>query len=280
MRIGGFFIFLIGLFFGIGGGWLLHNYPDEITTEGTYCRLSGARLTVTTTGTYMGGKETNVTTPGALAKLMFEFNGDHPYEWVLPPTYLPPTRPEPALHQNQDFRNELMKHKLRDIEYLNHWPEGLAILYGAMENNSFRAVNLVQQILDDQNYIDVNVLRILDRPGAWTDRWSALDAFMAAYHCKIDTDSIRCAVTQDGEEKVLFLLENAAVENMSIDWSAWPSNTATPKSDTDVGTNEKSAEPPEETEPGSDTPSESPEGQDTKPSNQAEPAKTPAENQN
>ena len=280
MRIGGFFIFLIGLVCGIGGGWLLHNYPDAITTEGTYCRLSGARLTVTTTETYMGGKETNVTTPGALAKMMFEFNGDHPYDWVLPPTYLPPTRPEPALHQNQDFRNELLKHKLRDIEYLNHWPEGLAILYGAMENNSFRAVNLVQHILDDQNYMDVNVLRILDRPGTWADRWSALDAFMAAYKCNIDTDSIRCTVTSDGKEKVLFLLKNAAVENMSIDWSAWPTKAATKPEDKPVETNEKTAKDLEESQPASASDTESPDDQDTKPSNPAAPAKTPAENQN
>jgi len=287
MRVGGFFIFLIGLTAGVGGGWVMHHYPDIITTEGTYCRLSGARMIVTKTGTYMGSDETTQILPGPLGKMMFEFNGDHPYEWILPRTYLPPTRPEPELQHNQDLRNELLKHKLRDLEYLNHWPRGLSILYAAMENNSYRAVTFVQKILEEHNYLDVNVLLILDRPGSWQDRWADLDTFLNAYRCEMNTDSVRCTVTWKDQEQVLFLLEGAAVENTSIDWQHWPNEPKAAEGETKETVpssppplDEKPAEAPAEAGSPEPKPTTPESANVTAPTAPAKPPKKPAETQN
>ena len=118
MRIGGFISFLIGTMAGILVGWVLHNYPDSVVSEASYCRLCGARLMETQPGSYLGNEKLTASPGSALHLLMVAFNGDHPHEWAVPRAFVAPTHPVPQLSTSQHIAQEVIKLKLNDLQHL------------------------------------------------------------------------------------------------------------------------------------------------------------------
>jgi hypothetical protein len=242
MRTGGFIIFLIGAVSAILVGWALHNYPQAVVSEATYCRLCGTRLLETKTATYLGAEQTTTSPGSALHRLMVDFNGDHPHEWAVPRAFVAPTHPVPDRTTSQQIAQEVMKRKLTDLQHLEKWAKGLGILESAMQNNRFRTVSLVQRILDERSYLDFHVILILDRVAPWPERWAILETFLRSYHCQHSEEMFQCMLVINGKDKVMFTRDPTNVQTTSIDWHNWTPND-------DVATTPESAENPTDAPP-------------------------------
>jgi len=204
---------------------------------------------------------------------MVEFNGDHPHEWAVPRAFVPPTNPAGELTTSQQIAQEVMKRKLTDLQHLEQWAKGLGILESAMRNNRFRTVSLVQRILDERNYLDFNVIMILDREAPWPERWAILESFLNSYHCHHEEELFQCVLVIDGTDKVLFTRDPTNVQSTSIDWRNWtPGSGVTSAPETEDEPTGAPPTAPDDAEADTDPPEDSTPPTDSKEDSTDEPS--------